>query len=287
LEPAATTIRRYELPTRGASQELLFRRGWVPEHARASVLIVHGFAEHSGRYEHVGQWLAEHGFAVHAYDHRGHGRSAGRRCHVDRFDEYLDDLAIVLSQVRADAPDDPLFLIGHSMGGLIVATFARERSPSVAGIALSGAALAVPENNARIKIARMIRALLPRLRLSAGLDLDGLASDPRVLEAYLADPLVERKMTASLAAELIGAVSRTGPGGADVKLPLLVMHGGDDPICAPSGSEQFSAAAPSARFIRYPGLRHEIFNEPSYRDVLTDVASFFEAQIAAAPSARA
>jgi len=286
VDPGTPTIRRYELPSRGASGEMLFRRGWVPETARASVLVVHGFAEHSGRYEHVGQWLAERGFAVHAYDHRGHGRSAGRRCHVDRFDEYLDDLALVLAQVRADAPDDPLFLIGHSMGGLIVATFARERSPIVAGVALSGAALAVPENNLRIRIARLIRALFPRLRLSAGLDLNGLASDPRVLEAYLADPLVERKMTASLAAELIGAVGRTGPGGADVKLPLLVMHGGDDSICAPAGSEQFAAAAPSARFIRYPGLRHEIFNEPSYRDVLSDVASFFDAQIAARSARR-
>jgi alpha-beta hydrolase superfamily lysophospholipase len=251
----------------------------MPERARASVLVVHGFGEHSGRYEHVGQWLAERGFAVHAYDHRGHGRSAGRRCHVDRFDEYLDDLAVVLEQVRADAPETPLFLIGHSMGGLVVATFARERSPSVCGVVLSGAALAVPEGNSRIRIARLIRAVLPRLRLSAGLDLAGLSTDPRVLAAYLADPLVERKMTASLAVELLGAVARTGPGGADVALPLLVLHGGDDSICASEGSERFAAAARTARLIRYRGLRHEIFNEPSFRDVLADVASFFEERL--------
>src|SRR5262249_41899882 len=156
---------------RGADDVVLFRRGWIPERVRASVVLVHGFGEHSGRYEHVGQWLAERQFAVHAYDQRGHGRSAGRRCHVDRFDEYLDDLAAVLDDVRAKAPEHPLFLIGHSMGGLVVATFARERSPAVDGAVLSGAALALPEGSNRIRMARLVRAVLPRLRLSAGLDL--------------------------------------------------------------------------------------------------------------------
>jgi acylglycerol lipase len=274
--PAA--IRRYEKSVRGA-RSVLFRRGWIPEATRASVLVVHGFAEHCGRYEHVGQWLAERGFAVHAYDHRGHGRSDGRRCHVDRFDEYLDDLAVVLEQVRADAPGDPLFLIGHSMGGLVVAAFVRERSPNVAGAVLSGAALALPESRTRLRIARLIRAVFPRLRLSAGLDLDGLSTDPRVLQAYLADPLVERKMTAALAVELMSAVERTGPRGTDVALPLLVLHGGDDPITSPEGSEQFAAGARSARFVRYRGLRHEIFNEPSFANVLGDVASFFDEQL--------
>jgi alpha-beta hydrolase superfamily lysophospholipase len=285
LESAAPAIRRYELTTRGASGELLFRRGWLPERARASVLVVHGYAEHSGRYEHVGQWLAERGFAAHAYDHRGHGRSAGRRCHVDRFAEYLDDLTIVLEQVRADASGQPLFLIGHSMGGLVVATFARERKPNVSGIVLSGAALALPEGNSRIRIARLVRAILPRMRLDAGLDLQGLCTDPAVIAAYLADPLVERKMTASLAAELMGAVERTGPNGSDVTLPLLVLHGSDDTLTSPAGSEQFAAAAKAARFVCYRGLRHEIFNEPSYREVLGDVAAFFEERIGQTPSA--
>jgi len=285
LDSASPAIRRYELPSRGASGELLFRRGWIPERARATVLIVHGFAEHSGRYEHVGRFLAERGFAAHAYDHRGHGRSAGRRCHVDRFNEYLDDLTIVLEQVRADRPGDPAFLVGHSMGGLVVATFARERKPDVSGVVLSGAALALPQGNSRIRIARLMRAILPRLRLDAGLDLQGLSTDPRVIEAYLADPLVERKMTASLAAELLGAVERTGPNGSDVALPLLVLHGGDDPICPPEGSERFAAAARAGRFVRYPGLRHEIFNEPSHRDVLADVAAFFDERLAGSAGA--
>jgi acylglycerol lipase len=280
----AAAIRRYESSAHGAAGVALFRRGWIPDDVRASVLVVHGFGEHSGRYDHVGNWLAQRGFAVHAYDHRGHGRSEGRRCHVDRFDEYLDDLAAVLERVRDEGPGGPLFLIGHSMGGLVVAAFARERSPTVSGAVLSGAALALPQGRMRIRIARWIRAVLPRLRPSAGLDLTGLSTDPRVLTAYLADPLVERRMTASLAVELLGAVERTSLHGADVALPLLVLHGGDDSICASEGSERFAAAARSARFIRYPGLRHEIFNEPSFAEVLSDVASFFDARLASSRS---
>jgi alpha-beta hydrolase superfamily lysophospholipase len=276
LSGAATAIRRYESSARGVADVALFRRGWLPDSARASILLVHGFGEHSGRYEHVGRWFAERGFAVHAYDHRGHGRSEGRRCHVDRFDEYLDDLATLLERVRTEAPEHALFLIGHSMGGLVAATFVRERRPTVCGAVLSGAALALPQGRSRIWIARLIRSVFPRLRLSAGLDLAGLSTDPRVVEAYLADPLVERKMTASLAVELLGAVERTAPRGEDVVLPLLVLHGADDPICPSEGSERFAAAARSARFIRYPGLRHEIFNEPSFGVVLADVASFFD-----------
>ena len=285
MESPAPPIRRYELSARGSSDVVLFRRGWIPERPRAAVVLVHGFGEHSGRYEHVGRWLAQRDIAVHAYDHRGHGRSSGPRCHVDRFDDYLDDLAAVLGQVRADAAGLPLFLIGHSMGGLVVATFARERSPDVSAIVLSGAALALPEASWRARIARWIRAVLPRLRLPAGLPLEGLSTDPRVLEAYLADPLVEQKMSASLAVELMAAVDRTGPGGADVAMPLLVLHGADDPICAPDGSERFALAARGARFIRYPNLRHEIFNEPSFESVLGDVLSFLDARFPAARSA--
>jgi lysophospholipase len=123
------------------------------------------------------------------------------------------------------------------------------------------------------------------MTMASGLDLDGLASDPKVLEAYLADPLVERKLTMSLANELMAAVDRTGPRGAEVSVPLLALHGSDDTLASPAGSEQFAAAAPSGRFILYPGLRHEIFNAPSWEKVLGDAAAFFDELLAAAPPA--
>jgi alpha-beta hydrolase superfamily lysophospholipase len=282
---SSTPIRRYELPVAGASAESLFRRGWVPDAPRANVLIVHGFAEHSGRYEHVGRWLAERGFATHAYDHLGHGRSSGTRCHLERFDEYLDDLAHVLAMVRKDAPRLPMFLIGHSMGGLIAAKFVCDRKPDVAGVVLSGPALAVAQGRARVQmwLARTLRLFVPRMRMASGLDLEGLASDPSVLERYLADPLVEEKLTISLAAELMSAVEHTALRGAEMTPPLLILHGSDDTLCAPSGSERFARAAPRGRFVIYPGLRHEIFNEPSQEEVFKEMVAFLEEQLTASP----
>ena len=241
---------------------------------------MHGFAEHSGRYEHVGRWFAEQKrFAVHAYDQLGHGRSSGVRCHVKRFDDYLEDLSRMLDRVRDEAPQQPLFLLGHSMGGLVAATFARERKPDLSGVILSAPPLGLGGTpRFRMWLARLIRIVAPRLSLDAGLDLNGLSTDPRVLEAYLADPLVERRMTASLAAELMKTVNRTGPGGAAVALPLIVLHGDADPICDARFSEAFAAAAPHARFVRYRGLRHEIMNEPSYAQVL-EVIGWIEQQL--------
>lgn len=273
---------------RGAVAETLFCRGWLPERPRAAVLIVHGFAEHSGRYEHAGLWLAERGFAAHAYDHVGHGRSSGVRCHVRRFDDFLDDLDRVVERVRADAPDLPLVLLGHSMGGLIVATHACERAPDAVGVVLSGPPLGLGgAPHARMWLARALRLVAPRVSLDPGLDLDGLCSDPEVLEAYLADPLVERHMTASLAAELMRTVGRTGARGAEVALPLLVLHGEDDTICAARFSEDFAAAAPRGRFVRYPGMRHEILNEPGRAEVLGEIASWIEERLAEPAAARA
>lgn len=261
----------------------LFRRGWLPQGPRALIVIVHGYAEHSGRYEHVGSWLARRGFAVHAYDHVGHGRSSGLRCHVNRFDDYLDDLERVIEQVRDEQPELALFVFGHSMGGLIAAALARERQPQVAGVATSGALLSAPRRSrVRRWIFRLLRRVAPRRSLNSGLVPAALSTDPRVVEAYLADPLVERTLTISLALELTEAIERTAAGGADVSLPLLALHGGDDRICPPEGSERFARAAPRGRFVRYPGLRHEILNEPSWESVLGDLEAWLGEQLAAA-----
>jgi acylglycerol lipase len=242
------------------------------------LLVTHGFAEHSGRYEFLGSWFASRGCAVHAYDLRGHGLSAGRRGHVERFGDFLDDLGCFLEEVRLEHPELPRFLVGHSMGGLIVAAFARERAPEVAGVVTSGAALALSPDLSRTKsqLARILGRILPRFAMEAGLDAQGLSRDPEVVSRYLEDPLVGTRITMRLAAELMRAVVRTQTGGADVALPMLVLHGGDDPLCLATGSERFFASLPRQRVsgsaLRvYPELRHEIFNEPEREKVFADV----------------
>jgi alpha-beta hydrolase superfamily lysophospholipase len=246
------------------------------------LLLVHGYGEHSGRYEHVGAWFAARGCAVHAFDHQGHGRSTGARCHVRRFGDFPDDLGIVQTWVAAEHPGLPLFLVGHSMGGLIVAAHARERRPDVAGAVLSGPALALGEDlpRGRLLAARLLRRLAPRLSIPAGLDPDGLSRDPSVVRAYVEDPLVHDRMTLSLATELTAAVERTAAGARDVGIPMLLLHGAADPLCPAEASRAFHAALPpgdSALHI-YPELRHEIFNEPERESIFEDLIGWLRAR---------
>ncbi len=273
------TLRRRESHQRAGDGTLLFHRAWLPEAPNRALLLVHGYAEHSGRYEELATWLSARGVAVHAYDHRGHGRSEGRRTHVGRFDEYLDDLERMLEQVRSEHPDLPLYLVGHSMGGLITLSLLVERRPQLHGVAVSGPALSVGgASRARILFARILRRVWPTLRLGSGLDLEGLSRDPEVVRRYAEDPLVFRDMTASLAAEFVRAASRTQGRGAEIEPPLLLLHGEEDPLCAARESQAFFERVTSkgSRAHVYPGLRHEIFNEPEREGVYADLWRWIE-----------
>lgn len=269
-------IRRVEGHFGGAGRRELFGRAWLPEEPVATVLLIHGYAEHSGRYEHVGSWLAARGFAVHAFDHQGHGLSSGHRCYVRRFSDLVDDAEVAIDRAQSSHPGLPLFVIGHSMGGLVTASLAAERDPAVAGFVISGAALAsgTALSRSRRWLLRLMRHAAPRLSFASGLDPAGLSKDPVVVRAYLDDPLVERRITTSLAAELFAAMGHIAVRGHAVERPILALHGEDDPICSPVGSRAFAAAAPRGRYLGLPGMRHEIFNEPERERVFESVLAW-------------
>jgi alpha-beta hydrolase superfamily lysophospholipase len=277
-----SVVRRTESRFEGARGQSLFRRAWLPPQAEQVMVVAHGFAEHSGRYDTLGAWFAARGVAVHALDHQGHGRSAGPRGHIASFDDLLDDLEVFLALVQREHPDHALVLLGHSMGGLVVASLLCERRPAVSAALTSSAALALPADFSRVRIlsVRLLRRLLPRLSLASGLDPNGLSRDPKVVRRYLEDPLVFRRMTTSFGAELIGAMERIAQGSQEVALPMLVMHGEDDPICPPEGSRAFfPRVRGSGSALRiYPKLRHEIFNEPEQEDVFQDALEWLRAR---------
>jgi acylglycerol lipase len=242
-------------------------------------LLVHGYAEHSGRYEEMATWFARRGCVAHAYDQRGHGRSQGLRCHVDRFDQFLDDLGLVLDAVRSEHPELPITLIGHSMGGLVTLAFLTSRKPRLSSAVTSGAALALCSvSPVRVALARAARRVLPRLAIGSGIDPQGLSRDPDVVRRYLADPLIFRTMTTSLGAELLAAAPRTAGLADQISVPLLVLHGAADPICSVEGSRAFHAGvrSPGSALRIYPGLLHEIFNEPERETVWQDVSRWLE-----------
>lgn len=249
------------------------------------MVLVHGYAEHTGRYDEMAMYFAEQGFAVHAYDQAGHGRTAGPRGHVDRFDRLVEELARFLELVALDHPGLPITLVGHSMGGLVVAATAAFAKPPVERIVLSGALLELSGGGLRRRLSLMVANLLsvfaPRIGFSTGLETDGLSRDPEVVRCYREDPYVTDRMSARFAAGLNQLVARVAGAAGHVERPVLLLHGEADPICAPSGSRAFHAGlapgiAAQSPLRLYPELRHEIFQEPERETIWQEMLEWLD-----------
>ena len=230
-------IRRTEGRFEGAGGRSLFRRSWLSESPERVLVVAHGFAEHSGRYEPFGRWFAESGCAVHGYDHQGHGRSTGPRNYVASFADYLDDRGAFLDVVVHEHPGLEVVLVGHSMGGLITAGFARERKPDVLGVVLSGPALALGQalSGPSLWFVKLLRHVAPRFLANAGLPVDGLSRDSEVQRLYEEDPLVDTRMTPALALAMRDACERTDAGGAQVEVRCFEKAKCAEPQCTHYG----------------------------------------------------
>jgi alpha-beta hydrolase superfamily lysophospholipase len=262
----------------------IYYQAWLPETAaKAVLLLVHGLAEHGGRYASVVGHFVPRGYAVYAIDHVGHGKSEGQRVFVERFRDFLDPLARLHDLIRARHPDVPVFMVGHSLGGLIGATYLLERQDDFRGAVLSGPAVKVPDNLSPlvIMIGRAFSALLPRLGIVA-LAHDGVSRDPAVVEAYVNDPLVHTgRITARLGAEMLDAMGRIGSEAHRIRLPLLVLQGGADKLVDPDGARMLHDRAGSAdKTLRtYEGLYHEVYNEPEREAVLAEVEAWLDQRL--------
>jgi len=268
---------------KGKGNRTLYWQAWLPPQApRAVVMVVHGLAEHSGRYGNPVGYFVPKGYAVYSFDLRGHGLSEGTRCYTDRFLDYLDDLRTFHIMVRGLYPEAKLFLLGHSMGGTIAAAYAAQYQGELAGLILSGAALKPGASVTRLQIimARVLSALLPKMGV-ASLDSSGLSRDKVVVQAYDNDPLVYRgKVTARLGAELMNIMEKDLPAKMQgLELPLLVMHGAADPLTNIEGSVLLHSVAKSKdkTLKRYEGFYHEIFNDPERGKVFADMEAWLAA----------
>jgi alpha-beta hydrolase superfamily lysophospholipase len=232
---------------------------------RAAIAMVHGFGEHAGRYAALHRALIDAGFAVGAADLRGFGRSPGARGHIERWDDYRADAAAIVAHAAALAPGRPVFLFGHSMGGLIVLDFALERPAGLAGVIASGPALLQAGGRRPLMAlaARLLSRLAPRMGTELGLDPRGLSSDPAEVEAYLADPLVHGRATMRWGAEILSTMAATLDRAPVFPRPLLLLHGAVDPINSAEGSRRFHQACGHAdRTLRlYDRSRHEVHHD--------------------------
>ncbi len=267
-------------------------RSWPAAAAPAArILLVHGLAEHSGRYEETGQLLADAGFVVQAFDLPGFGGSGGRRAYVRRWDEYL---AVVADRIRwfETESDAPVVLLGHSMGALISLTYVLGAEgvgrPLPNLLVLSAPPIGRPPLPLAIRLAAPVLArVVPTLELSNGLRRDLLSRDPSVGERYAADPFVHPRSTTRLGHELFNAMAsaeHTLRRLDTVPVPTLVLQGSDDLIASPSKSDVFRLID-GCDYRLLPGLRHEIFNEPEGPQVVAQVAEWIRSRASGVPSA--
>lgn len=260
---------------------VLFHQRWIPDGSeRAVVTILHGLGEHSSRYAHVAQALVDSRFAVHAMDHRGHGRSEGSRCFVKSYGDLMRDISQYRALVESEHAGQPHFVLGHSMGGNLALSHALDHQDGLAGLILSAPALRVGDDftAGQLKVFALLGRYLPRVRPQA-LNSNAISRDPAVVAAYRADPLVfAGKISAGLGWALIAAMDTFPPRYKTLRIPTLLMHGTADTLTNIEGTRELERGATDSALTAhyYDGLFHEVFNEPEQLLVLADLTAWLE-----------
>jgi alpha-beta hydrolase superfamily lysophospholipase len=257
---------------------------WTPDtEPRGVVVLAHGYGEHARRYDHVAQRFGESGLITYALDHRGHGRSGGKRVYLRDISEYTDDFHTLVGIAAAEHPGLKRVVLGHSMGGGIVFAYGVEHPGDYAAMVLSGPAVDAQDGVSPVMVivAKLLGKVLPGLPVEQ-LPTDAISRDPEVVAAYNADPMVHHgKLPAGIARALIG-VGETMPQRAGaLTAPLLVVHGEQDKLVHVGGSGHLVECVGSSdvHLKVYPELYHEVFNEPERAVVLDDVVSWIEVRL--------
>lgn len=254
-----------------------------------AVVLVHGLGEHAGRYGEVAAHLHQWGFAVRAYDHQGHGQSEGPRGDLLRPGSLQADLCRVIDDTRQRPAlvDTPLILLGHSMGGLVVARTLAEQLRSVDAAVLSSPAFGAFPNFFQKILLSTLPGVVPHLRVDNGLKVEFVSRDPDVVKAYKADALVHRRISVGLAAWILENGEKTLHDAAKWQVPTLLMYAGQDKLVNAQASADFAHAAPQAvvQAQCFEAMYHEIFNDLYRAQVFTALKRWLLARFSAQPSA--
>ncbi|MDF3838410.1 lysophospholipase [Cupriavidus basilensis] len=273
--------------------ELLLRT-WQPDpeafpETTGSLLLVHGLAEHCGRYQHVAELLCGLGLRVRAYDQRGHGASGGRRMAAEHPDIFVDDLTEIHDAAVSQWKELP-FLLGHSMGGLVAARFATARVRPIRALVLSSPALALRLSGPMLALHRTLLALAPRLRVPNPIDARYLSHDTAVVARYRADPLVQGTISAGVLESFVRGMAQARTDAPLLEAPTLMLVAGDDRIVDPAGSRRFAADAPKdlCEMVWFGHGYHEIFNEaePLRSEVFAALTGWLRSHLQPVPDAR-
>jgi acylglycerol lipase len=264
----------------GKNEIKLFKQSWTAVAPVADVVLIHGYTDHSGRYEVPAKALNEQKINVHTFDLRGHGKSEGLTAYVSSFDEYLDDLHHFIQQLKAVSGN--VFLLGHSMGGLIAAKYLlKHPETKCKGVILSSPALKQKENTppALIKISMLLSFLWPKLTTSIKLDTQFLSRDQQVIDNYVNDPLVYKKgAKARFLGELMKSMNTVQEQFPSFHFPVLILHSSIDKLTNPKGSELMmnSIQSTDKTFKLIPNLYHELLHEPEKEEIVNTIVSWIK-----------
>ena len=289
-EPDAVTLEHTELMLQGAHGVQLHAQWWRPcGRARGVVVVVHGLKDHGSRYGELAERLVARGFAVHAFDLRGHAHSGGQREWVESFDDYVRDLDVVVRNAMAREGSRPMFVFGQGMGGTIAAIWAvHQRTTALSGLVLSGARLqsnAAPASAPRM---RLLAALAPHAG-TFQIDVRRASRDRGTVEDTLRDALIHHEPApARTARELLDATARLDAHAPSLTVPLLAMHGSRDELEDPKGSRRLveRAGGPDKQLYLYDGLAHDLVHEPERGRVVRDVAAWLTDHLPSLPVRR-
>jgi alpha-beta hydrolase superfamily lysophospholipase len=263
----------------------IYWKAWLPEGpTKAVVHLIHGYAEHIERYGNVVNELVPAGYAVFGNDHRGHGKSQGRRGHVKNFQEFIDDeRQFSLEFIKAQFPNTPYFVLGHSMGSLIALNYAEQNPDALKALVLSGTGSQPGTDIPKLLIAltKVLSKILPAIHVKSPLPPEFISRDTGVVKAYVDDPLVYNVITPRLAHEMNRYVVIGAQNAFKIKMPVLIQLGSQD--TAFSGQKELfeMIGATDKTFKLYEGLRHEVYNElPADRaKVLADLRAWLDSHI--------
>lgn len=262
----------------------IFAQVWEPPvvEPKAVACLLHGLGDHSSRYAHVAEAFGKEGFILFASDLRGHGRSGGRRGHISSIEDFMRDIDVMIEQARLRYPRLPLFLYGHSLGGILALHYGLTRKPNIKGVIATGCGMHTELENqpAKVMAAQALGTLIPKTTIASGLDSAALTRNTAVVEAYRKDPLVHDRISLGFGKVMLAVNRWTLKHAGEFSLPLLLLHGKADAINFLSSSTEFAAPLKEkCTLVLWEDAYHELHNEPEQAEVFKTMTLWMDARI--------
>jgi acylglycerol lipase len=259
----------------------MFAKALEIENPKAIIIIVHGMGEHIARYHHVAEFFNKNGFSVYGFDHRGHGKSEGKRGHTPSYEQLLKDVDVFVNKIKADNPNKNILLYGHSMGGNVCLNYLMKKSNNIKAATISAPwiKLAFEPPAIKVVLGNLMVNIYPSLTQPSGLNPNHISRDKAEVEKYINDKLVHDKISAGFFVNTYKAGYYILENPNDLKTPIFLIHGTGDQLTSHKASEEFAEKSKKVNLKIYKDLYHELHNEPEKEEVLNDVLQFFNQHI--------